>query len=793
MFKNYLKISVRYLWKNKLYSLINIFGLGVAIAVSITGYINYQFSQSFDNFHIDKDNIHLLNTFRIVNNQRVNLASSPTLLAPAIVKTIPGIDKYSRLAAGNGIIRYDDKVFHEQIHYVDENFFEIFTFSLLKGNINALQDKSSLIITDEIALKYFGDEDPIGRQIILNPNGQKEYSYFVRAVIKKPPTNSSIVLNVCAPYERQADMLGYDLEVWNDWTSAAFIHTSKNSDKVMITEQLQEYVSIVNNANPQYLVEGFYLTTLPQLASASRELQNRQFRGGFHLSQIIAPSVIALLVLLLACFNFVNTAIAYAGGRLKEIGIRKVIGGRRIELIKQFMGENIILCLIALLLGAFLAEYFVRFYDTLFPDTSFSLNYSSNIGVFGFIAGIMLFTALAAGAYPAVYVSKFNPVTIFSGKQKLGGTNRLIRILLSVQFTISIAAILGGIILYKNGEFIKNYDLGFDKEQVIVIPVNGGKNYNILKNALSSHPDILNIGASEHLMGRSWTNRDIEVDNIKSRIMVLNIGEDYLKTSGIEISEGKVFDSDLKSDAQESILINETMAKTYGWADPVGKYIKFMAPSPGKEYRIVGVVKDFHMNGLWDKIKPLALRSTPPERYQYLLAKFDLPKLKQVSENMQQTWKRLFPHLPYAGFFQSDIIAETIQITDAIKLLSIYVAIIVLITTGLGLYALVSLNTIRRTKEIGIRRVLGADFTNIAFLISREFLILLIIGGIFGSLFGYFMVTALLSSIWAYYVDFGISPFLLATLMMVIIALLTISSRVITIATSNPVEAIRYE
>ena len=235
------------------------------------------------------------------------------------------------------------------------------------------------------------------------------------------------------------------------------------------------------------------------------------------------------------------------------------------------------------------------------------------------------------------------------------------------------------------------------------------------------------------------------------------------------------------------------MAKTYGWADPVGKYIKFMAPSPGKEYRIVGVVKDFHMNGLWDKIKPLALRSTPPERYQYLLAKFDLPKLKQVSENMQQTWKRLFPHLPYAGFFQSDIIAETIQITDAIKLLSIYVAIIVLITTGLGLYALVSLNTIRRTKEIGIRRVLGADFTNIAFLISREFLILLIIGGIFGSLFGYFMVTALLSSIWAYYVDFGISPFLLATLMMVIIALLTISSRVITIATSNPVEAIRYE
>jgi len=793
MFASYVKIALRNLYKNKLYSFINIFGLGVAIAVCITGYINFQFSQSFDAHHENKENIHLVNTFRMVNNGRINLASSPTLLAPAIKNEIPGIVNFSRLARNSAVLRYEDKVFNESVYYLDENFFDMFTFPMLKGDKNALKDKNSMVITDEIALKYFGDEDPIGKQIIFTPAGEKEYSFIIRGVIEKPSTQSSLYLTVCLPYERQEDMLGYDLKAQNDWTSAAFIQTSDETAATAVESQMQNFVPRFKEANPNYPMAGFYLTALPKLYTTTRALSGHPFHSGFTPAQIIAPSVIALLVLLLACFNFVNTAIAYASGRLKEIGIRKVIGGMRGQLVLQFLGENLILCLIALGLGLFLAEPFVKFYDGLFPETHFALNYIDNSGVLIFLVILLIFTALAAGAYPAFYVSKFNPVTIFRGKQQLGGTNRLIRILLTFQFTIAISAILAGIIFYQNGKFIENFDLGFDKDQILVVPVRTAQNYELLKSKIQNNPDILSIGASQHMMGRSWNSRDIEFEQNQARINVLEIGENYFETLGLELAEGQKFQKDIKADAAESIIINETMAQTFGLVDPIGKYIKFRAPSPGKDYRVIGVVKDFHLSGLWIKIRPLALRIAPEQEIRYLSAKFNLNRLTNVSEYMRSTWKELFPHLPYDGFFQTEILEETIQITAAIKSLFIYIALIVLLTSGMGLFALVSLNIVKRTKEIGIRRVLGAGFTNIGYLISKEFLLLLILGGFFGSLMGYFLITALLSNIWAYYVDFGLMPFILSTLLMMIIFLVTIGSQIFSVASSNPTDSLRYE
>ena len=793
MFSSYVKIAMRNLYKNKLYSFINIFGLGVAIAVCITGYINFQFSQSFDAFHENKDNIHLVNTFRTVNNNRINLASSPTLLTPAMKKDIPGIINISRMARNNAVLRYGDKVFNESVYYLDENFFDMFTFPMLKGDKNALKDKSSMVITNEIALKYFGEEDPIGKQIIFNPTGEKEYSFIIRGVIEKPSSQSSLNLNVCLPYERQEDMLGFDLKALNDWTSAAFIQLSDETSKETVELRMQDYLKRFLEANPNYPMAGFYLTALPDLASTSRMLSGRPFRGGFTMAQILAPSVIALLVLLLACFNFINTAIAFASGRLKEIGIRKVIGGMRGQLVKQFLGENLILCLFALALGILLADPFVKFYDGLFPEVTFTLDYLNNPGVLIFIISILIFTALAAGAYPAFYVSKFNPVTIFRGKQRLGGTNRLIRVLLTMQFTIAISSILSGIIFYQNGKFIENFDLGFDKDQVLVVPLTNAQNYDLLKSKIQSHPDILNIGASGHMMGRSWSSRDIEFDQNQARIHVLDIGENYFETVGLELARGSMFSDDLKADAAESIIINETMEQTFGFENSIGKYIKFRAPAPGKDYRIIGVVKDFHLSGLWSKVRPLAVRAAPEEEIRYLSLKFDISRLSEVSAYVQSSWKELFPHLPYDGFFQTEILEETIQITAAIKSLFIYVSLIVLFTAGMGLFALVSLNIVKRTKEIGIRRVLGAGFVNISYLISKEFILLLALAGIFGSVMGYFLISALLSGIWAYYVDFGIMPFFVSTIIMIVISFVTIGTQIFSVASSNPTESLRYE
>lgn len=793
MFKNYFKIVVRNLYKNKLYSFINIFGLGVAVAICIAGYINYQFSQSFDAFHENADNIYLVNTYRIVNNNRQDLSTCPTPMAGAVKDNMPGIDNFSRLARGGAIIRYKDKVFNESIYYVDENFFDIFTFPLLKGNKNALKDMNSLIITDEIAQKYFGKKNPIGKQILLSPNGEKEYTFIVQGVIRKPSYRSSIRLSICAPYERQEDILGYKLKSWRDWTSAAFIQTGRGTSPTAIEGHMQTYVNKTNQANPQFPVNGFFLTGLPDLSTISYRLGGSPFKNGFKPSQIIAPSVIAFLVLLLACFNFVNTAIAYSSRRLKEIGIRKVIGGMRGQLIMQFLSENLVLCSLALILGLILAGPFVNFYSSLFPDTVFTLSYADNPGLLIFIIGLLLFTGIASGAYPALYVSRFNPISIFRGKQKLGGTNRLIRVLLTLQFVISIAAILSGIMFYKNSEFIKNYDLGFDKEQVLVVPVRNETNYRLLKNSLKNNPHIISTAASEHVLGYAWTTRDIEAEQTKLRIDVLDIGEKYFETTGLKLLEGTSFNPDKKAEAAQSVIISETMKKTLGWSSAVGKYIRFNAPPPGKEYRVIGVAKDFYLRGVWRKVGPVALRSAPADRTRYLSLKFNLDRLQNVSAEVRKTWKKLFPHLPYNGFFQDEVLAEATKITESIGLLFQYIALIVILTSGMGLFALVSLNIVKRTKEIGIRRVLGASFRDISYLLSREFMVLLVIAGVLGSLLGYYLIKMLMSDIWAYYVSFGIIPFLGSFLMMFAIAMVTVGSKVFSVATDNPVKAIRYE
>jgi len=793
MFRNYVKIAFRNLYRKKFYSFINIFGLGTAIAICIAGYINYQFSQSFDKFHENLENIHLVTTKRTINNRQVEYGISPTPMLPESKDKVPGIEKYTRLARSNGILRYEDKVFNESFSYVDENFFDIFTFPMVRGKKETLKNKGNIVITDDIAEKYFGIENPVGKQVILNPTGNKEYSFFIGGVIKRPGSNSSLRLSVIINYERQIDMLGYDLEAWNDWTSAAFILTNSQADLVLIKKQLNSYVKKQNEAAPAFPAGSFSLIAMPELFSRSDDLSSEPFRSGFHLSQIITPSVIALLVLLLACFNFINTAIAYSSSRLKEIGIRKVIGGLRSQLIKQFLGENLILCLFALVLGMAFAGPVVSFYDGLFPDTHFYLNYLENPGVLVFIIGLLIFTAAAAAAYPAFYISKFNPIKIFRGRQTLGGTNRLIRVLLTLQFSIAVSSIFSGVVLYMNGKFIEDFNLGFEEEQLLIVPITGEDNYNLFKGKIQDIPGIINICGSNHLIGRNWTTRDVEIDKETSRLTVLDMGENYLETIGLELVQGKAFDHSLQAEAEESVLINESMAATFGSACEVGKYIKFQYPAPGREYRIAGIIKDFYLHGMWRKVEPAVFRYSPPQDYRFLSVKFNLSSLRSVSDGIKQSWKVLFPHRPYDGFFMTEIMEESIQITDSIKKIFLYVSLIVLMTSGLGLLAIVSLNIVKRTKEIGIRRVLGAGFAHIGYIISKEFILLLAIASAAGCLMGFFMVDMLLSSIWAYHTDAGFVPIILSISLMFALAMITIGSQVFTVAKDNPTNSLRYE
>ena len=792
MLKSYFVAAVRNLFRSKYYSLINILGLGVAMALCVAGYVNYQFSQSFDSYHKNKNNIYAVSSYKIVNNERQNWSYIPMPMAPALKKDIPGIIKFSRVSVGVGTMIYGDKVLREAFYFVDEDFFKMFTFPLiLKGGKS--WDKSSIIITDEIAHKYFGDENPIGKQVVINPDNKGNFVFTVFGVIEKPPKNSSLQMTVCLPYENVKEMLEFDPDDWDHWARGTFVQLEDNVSAAEIEKQLQEFIPHTSEANPEWSPDGFYMIPLTQLAFVTRELYGNPYTSGMHPAAIIAPSVTALLVLLLACFNFINTSIAFATRRLKEIGIRKVMGGMRRQLVMQFIGENLVLCFVALIVAAVFAEIFVPAYDSLWPEISLTMNYLQNPELILFLIGLLLFTSIAAGAYPAFYISAYNPINIFRGKQKLGGSNPLVRILLVFQFALSITAIIAAMILGNNAEYIRNLDLGFDRENILVIPINGEDKYTRLKSAIENHPDIVSIGGSHHLMGRFLRVSDAEYEGTTRRSWIFGIGDNFLETVGFKLVDGHGFNSDSETSDMQTVIVNDMLVKEFGWKSALDKFITMELADEKAEYRVVGVVKDFYPNGVSSKILPTVLYKTPAEDYQYLSLKYSSNDKGNLTAYIGKEWEKLFPQLPFRSFGVEDILAEDAQTTESIRLVFLYIAVMVVIISGMGLIALVSLNIARRTKEIGIRKVLGATAANIGMLISKEFAYLVIIASVLGSVIAYFLVGSLMSSIWEYYVAIGPVPFILSAVIFFCIALLTVTFQIINIATTNPVEAIKYE
>jgi hypothetical protein len=312
MLKNYLKVAFRNLYKNKLYSIINIFGLGISLALCVAAYVNHQFSQSFNSMYENKNRLYLVNSYRIQDNNRLEYSNTPIPMTPAIKNDIPGIEKICRITTGRGTLRFEDKIFNEFFYYVDEEFMELLPLSTVAGASDALTEKNNIVITEELAKKYFADGDAVGKQLIYSRDGDKEFEFTVGGVIPTPPMNSCLQMDALLPYDRLRDIREFDLLRWDLWSGATVALIKNGSDAASIEQQLQNYMQKANEANPDWEVNGFYLLPLKQLASVSRDLRGNPFRPGMHPAAIIAPSVAAILILLLACFNFINTSIAFA-------------------------------------------------------------------------------------------------------------------------------------------------------------------------------------------------------------------------------------------------------------------------------------------------------------------------------------------------------------------------------------------------------------------------------------------------------------------------------------------------
>ena len=792
MLKNYLKITFRSLMKNKLFVFINVFGLGVALACCIVAYLNWDYNVKFDTYHENANKIYRVNFVRITNGNPIKNGSCPLPLGHTIRESISQIDKVIRYYPTGGNFKVGDELFNTWVAAVDPEFFEVFTVEMVYGDKSLFSDKRTIFISTEIREKHFPDnENPVG-EIITYINGEKRIEFKVGGVYRKPPLNTSFFSEAFVHYDNVIDIEGWDENNWAIFNNT-FVTVNNPDDIPEIEKQLQSYVEIQNRAKEDYKVDHYYLDPFEGMAvRAEREdIWNHWLNQSLPSAAAIAPGIMAILILLIACFNFTNTSIAIANRRIKEIGIRKVMGSSKKQLVAQFLGENILLTFFALIVGLLIAAFLVPAYSAMWPFLDIRLSLSENIEFLGFLVGLLFFTGIIAGSYPAFYVSGFQPSSILRGSVKFSGTNSFTRVLLTLQYAISLVAIVSGFIFTQNAEYQKNYDMGFNMESVVFAHVKNEDGFTAMRNELSGNSMIKEIAGSRHSATSSWYTDPIKFESSELDVSLLDIGAGYLSTIGASITSGRDFIENSQTDVVSSVIINEELVRTFGWEEPVGKRIILRDTI---ELYVVGVVKDIYIDGeLWDPIEPMLMRYVTQKNFRFLSVRTELADIKAVKELMDEKWNLVFPDELSSVRYMEEEKANSAEVNYNIKVMFIFLGAVAVVLSAIGLFSLVSLNIIKRMKEIGVRKVLGASVGNIVKNISKEFIIILSIASVLGSVAGYYLAKMLMASIWTYYVPIGAAAFGLSIFILFLVSGVTIGGKVIRAASINPAYTLRDE
>lgn len=774
MLKNYILITFRSIVKNKIFILINVLGLGVAVACCIVGYLIWEFRANFDKNHLNAENIYRIQSYQDCQGQRNRFATAPTPLGGVVRQNFTDVDKIVRYTASQSNFRIGDEIFSSPVAYADSGFFDLFTFKLKSGIFSSLYDKSQILISDELARKYFDTEEVTGRQITQINNGKLK-EFIIGGVFSVQPLNSSFAFEAITLWDNYWDATPEGVSRDLDWKSmnTLFIQVNDKLQLPGITKQLQAYVEPQNTVREDFKISEYYLQNFATLASSFHGdtwLSGEQLRWGLPPYAVLGPVVMAIFLLLLACFNFTNTSIAISGKRLKEIGIRKTMGGLRRQLIFQFLSESMIFCIMALIVGLLLAEFLVPAYNNLWPDVKLVLSYTENIFFFAFLALLLAFTGLVAGSYPAFYITSFKPVNILKGKLTFGGTNWFTRVLLTFQFAISLLCIINGIAYVRNSTYQKDYSLGYSKEGIIIANVNGEAEFNAYRNALAMNKDIQMIAGSKDHVSDKYYKQPVKYETREHQVEIVDIGDDYLKTMNIRLLEGRDFKKGSETDKKESVLVSETFVREFGLeGNALGKRLLL---NDSVQLYIVGVVSDILTDGFWKAPAPVMLRYVSPEKYTQIVVSASPSNLLEVNDHMKEVWKKISPNTLYGGRYMDGnmYVAQLIN-TNAVRIF-IFLGLTAALMSATGLFALVSLNILKRRKELGVRKVLGASVASIVRVINGEFVVILFIASVIGGVSGYFMTDTTMDAIWEQYlpvnmVTLGICAGLLFTVALI--------------------------
>ncbi len=807
MFHNYFKVAFRNLRRQKLYSAINIVGLafGIMCVLFILFYVQHELS--YDRYHAKADRIYRLAVSVRMGGNELDRAIVGAPTAAALVSDFPEVADAVRLkTGGNWYVRYGEKTYKEtSFIFADANIFEIFSIPLLKGDPrNALAEPMTIVISQETAAKYFGSDDPLGKT--LNFDNRRDMK--VTGVFQDIPGNSHFHWSFIG------SMVGVEKNLVQEWTSLdvyTYLLLTEGADPSVLEAKFprmvekycdREFKAFTGKVYSQLKESGtkweYFLQPLTSIhlhSDLGFELEPNN-----DIKYIYIFSTIAIFCLLIASINFINLSTARSSKRAKEVGIRKVVGSARLQLIGQFITESVLMSVAALLLALLLVRSLQPLFHSLI-EGEIDIDFFAHPSQLLVLVGVVLFVGIIAGIYPAFVLSSFRPVSVLKKQMKTGRRSHgMRRALVVFQFITSLVLIIGTIIIFSQMRYIQNRDLGFQKEQILVVQDAFilGNRIGAFQEELKQNPDIVSSTVTSYLPVLS--NRRVrsvfpegQMEQKGSiAIQAWKADYDFIETFNMEIIRGRNFSKEFSTDSTAA-LVNEAAAGVFGWDDPLGKRIGALGSGgSGKPlyYTIIGVIKDFHFDSMRESIMPLAIYLQPSS--EFLAVRLRVANVSAQIESIRELWNKYVPGFPFEYSFLDDRFEDMYRSElKSGKILSIFAALAVLISC-LGLFGLSAYTAEQRTKEIGIRKVLGASVSEILFLLSREFSGLVLIGFLISAPLSYFLMSNWLED-FAYRTAIGIWPFVISVALALFIASVTVSYFSIKLALANPSDSLRYE
>jgi len=792
---SYIRISLRKIRRQKGYSFINIAGLAVGLACSILMMLWVWDELGFDRFHVNRNSLYRIITELKTETGTMLDARTPTPLGPAIATEIPEVLDVCRYQGNEwyGISLGEKSFFDVIVGIADPSFFKMFTFPLLKGNPDTvLVEPHSIVITESLARRFFGDEDPMGKILTVPAGVTSGDSYTVKGLMRDVPENSHLHFDCMIPSVNMHEYHHVDFESWD---STFFYHYVQLTPHASPSEAAKKMTNLVNEKKGRSDI-AFRLQPLGDVHLKSNYAFDLDNHAQGNLSTLTIFSIAAAAILLLACINFMNLSTARSSNRGKEVGLRKVTGARRSDIIKQFLGESIVLSFISLFLALLLAWQVLPLFNSL-AGKQLSLIRVFTPGMLPALLGISLLTGLVAGSYPAFFLSSFQPAKVLRGGWFAGsrGQSRLRKGLVVFQFTLTVFLVIGTLVVDKQLRYIRSKNLGINTHYVL-----NTQYYHGMKEALLANPSIISISQSvppgaeiRGISDISWEGKD---PDSQIQFLPARVDEKYLETFLLEMKEGRFFSEEMTTDRTNSAVLNETAARATGFDSPVGKRISLrMMNGQGameeRTYNVIGVMKDFHQNSLHRPINPIIFINEGG-MFPWLNVRIRPENVGETVKFLENTWKSIVPSRPFNYNFLDDKIDGFYKQEVKTKSVLGLFAFLALFTACLGLSGLASFIAEKRTKEIGIRKVLGASVRELILILTREFAVWVFMANAIAWPLAYYASNQWLQG-FAYRVRLGIEPAVLAALFSISIALLSVAYKAVRAAHTNPVDSLKYE